>query len=139
MTKHSVKGRGTGLNPGNRFETRSYELIEEEYDPVRKLTTNYYRDANKSALVRNESPDIGFSYDVNPYRGCEHGCVYCYARPTHEYLGFSSGLDFETKIMVKPDIHLLLEKEFQKKTGLQPKSPFPAIPTVINRLNGNCS
>lgn len=115
MTSNPSKGRGAGFNPTNRFETKSYEILEEMIDPERKITTQFFRDASKSALAKNDSPDIGFTYDLNPYRGCEHGCVYCYARPTHEYLGFSSGLDFETKIMVKPDIHLLLEKEFQKK------------------------
>ncbi len=115
MTTNPSKGRGAGFNPTNRFETKSYEILEEEIDPERKIVTQFFRDTSKTALAKNDSPDIGFTYDVNPYRGCEHGCVYCYARPTHEYLGFSSGLDFETKIMVKPDIHLLLEKEFQKK------------------------
>ncbi|MFZ4619078.1 MAG: PA0069 family radical SAM protein [Bacteroidota bacterium] len=115
MTSNPSKGRGAGFNPTNRFETKSYEILEEELDPERKIVTQFFRDTSKTALAKNDSPDIGFTYDLNPYRGCEHGCVYCYARPTHEYLGFSSGLDFETKIMVKPDIHLLLEKEFQKK------------------------
>lgn len=116
MPISSVKGRGAGYNPTNRFETNAYEVLEEEFDPDRKIVTKYFRDTSKTALAKNDSPDIGFSYDLNPYRGCEHGCIYCYARPSHEYLGFSSGLDFETKIMVKPDIHLLLEKEFQKKS-----------------------
>ena len=110
-----MKGRGAGSNPTNRFEKTSYELLEESADPDRKIVTQFFRDTTRTALAKNDSPDIGFTYDLNPYRGCEHGCVYCYARPTHEYLGFSSGLDFETKIMVKPDIHLLLEKEFQKE------------------------
>ncbi len=112
----TVKGRGAVSNPTNRFETNAYEVLEEEIDPDRKIVTHYFRDTSKTALAKNDSPDIGFTFDLNPYRGCEHGCVYCYARPSHEYLGFSSGLDFETKIMVKPDIHLLLEKEFQKKS-----------------------
>lgn len=112
----SQKGRGAGFNPTNRFEKIDYEILEEEIDSERKIVTKYFRDTSKTALAKNESPDIGFTYDLNPYRGCEHGCIYCYARPSHEYLGFSSGLDFETKIMVKPEIHLLLEKEFQKKT-----------------------
>lgn len=105
------KGRGTGSNPKNRFTAVSYELIAEEAEPGRPVPTRYYRDRSKSVLARNESPDIGFTYDLNPYRGCEHGCIYCYARPTHEYLGFSAGLDFETRIMVKPNAAELLEKE----------------------------
>lgn len=111
-----LKGRGSGSNPRNRFESVSYELLEEEMDANRKVVTKYFRDTSKSALAKNDSPDIGFTYDLNPYRGCEHGCIYCYARPSHEYLGFSAGLDFESKIMVKPEIHLLLEQEFQKKS-----------------------
>jgi len=111
-----IKGRASSFNPHNRFEKISYELIEEEIDPERTIATRYYRDTSKTILARNDSPDIGFRYDVNPYRGCEHGCIYCYARPSHEYLGFSSGLDFETKIMVKSEAHLLLEREFRKKT-----------------------
>ncbi len=119
----TVKGRGAAFNPQNRFETTTYEVLEDvsddqsgELDPERKIVTQYFKDTSKTALAKNDSPDIGFTYDLNPYRGCEHGCIYCYARPSHEYLGFSSGLDFETKIMVKPEIHLLLEKEFQKKS-----------------------
>ena len=98
-----------------RGASRLHPHSEEELDPDRKIVTQFFRDTSKTALAKNDSPDIGFTFDLNPYRGCEHGCIYCYARPTHEYLGFSAGLDFETKIMVKPDIHLLLEKEFQKK------------------------
>ncbi len=111
----NVRGRGAGSNPANRFAATSYELLEEEIDPERKIATKYFRDTAKSALAKNDSPDISFTYDLNPYRGCEHGCVYCYARPSHEYLGFSAGLDFETKIMVKPEIAELLEKEFRSK------------------------
>lgn len=110
------KGRGTSSNPKNRFTAASYELLEEEIDPTAKTVTRFYRDASKSALVKNDSPDIGFTFDLNPYRGCEHGCIYCYARPTHEYLGFSAGLDFESKIMVKPEIRRLLEEELGKGT-----------------------
>ena len=113
-----VKGRGSQSNPQNRFESVHYEILDEgEYHTAdRKIKTHFYRDNSKSALAKNDSPDIPFTFDLNPYRGCEHGCVYCYARPSHEYLGFSSGLDFETKIMVKDRIHLLLEKELKKKS-----------------------
>lgn len=95
-------GRGTALNPPNRFEHLHVEPDpdcppEERPDP----RTQFFFDASESLLTRNDSPDIPFTYGLNPYRGCEHGCAYCYARPYHEYLGFSSGLDFETKIMVK--------------------------------------
>ena len=82
---------------------------EEEEQP--RLPTQFYRDLTKTIIARNNSPDISFATSINPYRGCEHGCVYCYARPTHEYLGFSAGLDFESKIMVKENAAALLEAE----------------------------
>lgn len=113
-----MKGRSTAANPPNRFETLSFEPIDldlpedEERPPI---PTRFYRDTSRTILARNDSPDIPFTYSVNPYRGCEHGCVYCYARPSHEYLGFSAGLDFESKIMVKMDAALLLRKEFRRK------------------------
>ncbi len=99
-------------NPANRFELIHYERdeilsLEEAPSPA----TRFYRDHARSILTRNDSPDVGFEVSINPYRGCEHGCVYCYARPTHEYLGFSAGLDFETKILVKEDAPALLRKE----------------------------
>jgi DNA repair photolyase len=114
-----MRGRATPYNPQIRFETMRWESFDDEWtheDDERKIPTQYFRDNTKSALAKNSSPDIGFTYDLNPYRGCEHGCIYCYARPSHEYLGFSSGLDFETKIMVKENIAALLEKEFQKRS-----------------------
>src|SRR5437773_267458 len=73
--------------------------------------TQFFTDHSTSLITRNDSPDVGFEASINPYRGCEHGCIYCYARPFHEYLGFSSGLDFETKIMVKTDAPRLLREE----------------------------
>ena len=85
-----------------------------EFAELPPLSTTLTRDATRSAISWNQSPDIGFDRAVNPYRGCEHGCVYCYARPTHAYLGYSPGLDFETKLLFKPDIAELLEKELRK-------------------------
>ena len=82
---------------------------------LEKPKTIFYKDTSKSFITYNDSPDIGYDASVNPYRGCEHGCAYCYARPTHEYLGFSAGLDFETKIMVKVDAPELLRKELSSK------------------------
>src|SRR5439155_20505332 len=76
-----------------------------------RRATQYFRDATKTIIAHNQSPDVGFETSINPYRGCEHGCIYCFARPTHEYLGLSAGLDFESKIMVKPDAPKLLEAE----------------------------
>ncbi len=78
-----------------------------------RRATQYFRDGTKSIVTRNSSPDVGFETSLNPYRGCEHGCIYCYARPTHEYLGFSAGLDFESKIMVKIAAPELLRAELE--------------------------
>jgi DNA repair photolyase len=114
-----MKGRGTQENPRIRFETLSREPFDDEWSGTEEehsVPTQYFRDTSKSVLTKNESPDLGFTFGLNPYRGCEHGCIYCYARPTHEFLGFSSGLDFETKIMVKEDAAPLLEAEFRKKS-----------------------
>lgn len=108
------RGRGASGNPANRFEALHVDL--DAVDPAKeeerpKLATKFYRDATKTIIARNHSPDVSFETSVNPYRGCEHGCAYCFARPTHEYLGFSAGLDFESKIMVKENAPELLEAE----------------------------
>ncbi|HWP58546.1 MAG TPA: PA0069 family radical SAM protein [Candidatus Acidoferrales bacterium] len=109
-----MRGRGATHNPPNRFERISYEPEPEDGDTGDSSQplppTALFRDTSRTIIALNESPDVGFDASVNPYRGCEHGCVYCYARPTHEYLGFSSGLDFETKIMVKEDAPALLRE-----------------------------
>jgi DNA repair photolyase len=113
------KGRGAGDNPPNRFERARFEPEPEpdeaglEPDEAPAPTTQLFRDASRVVIATNDSPDVGFETSVNPYRGCEHGCIYCYARPTHEYLGFSAGLDFETKIMVKEDAPALLRRELE--------------------------
>ncbi|MDZ7269426.1 MAG: PA0069 family radical SAM protein [candidate division KSB1 bacterium] len=116
MNKISIKGRGTSLNPGNRFEKMRVEIDPEwlEQEGLPPAPTTYFIDNSISILSKNDSPDIPFTYSLNPYRGCEHGCIYCYARPTHEYLGWSSGLDFETRILVKPRAPALLERELCK-------------------------
>jgi DNA repair photolyase len=104
--------RGAAENPPNRFEKVHLERDEDwnpEEDPLPR--TQFLKDSSKSIIAYNDSPDIGFEASINPYRGCEHGCIYCYARPFHEYLGFSSGLDFETKIMVKENAPQLLREE----------------------------
>ncbi|MFL6231936.1 MAG: PA0069 family radical SAM protein [Thermoanaerobaculia bacterium] len=110
MAEVALKGRGAIGNPKNRFETIKVERDEEVPGPER-VETEFLRDTSKSVIAYNDSPDVGFNASVNPYRGCEHGCVYCYARPFHEYLGFSAGLDFESRILVKPDAPELLRKE----------------------------
>jgi DNA repair photolyase len=108
-----IHGRGASANPANRFEALAIEPDPEERpeDEVPALTTKFYRDFSRTIIAHNNSPDVGFESSINPYRGCEHGCIYCYARPTHEYLGFSAGLDFESRIMVKEDAPELLTKE----------------------------
>ncbi|MCP5527314.1 MAG: PA0069 family radical SAM protein [Verrucomicrobiales bacterium] len=107
-----VKGRGAAGNPPNRFETIRLEP-DPDRDPAEDPAphTVFLRDVSRTVISRNESPDVPFEVSLNPYRGCEHGCAYCYARPTHEYLGFSAGLDFETRILVKEDAPDLLRRE----------------------------
>src|SRR6266576_944034 len=111
-----VRGRGAAVNSKNRFE--SIERVPEppqDGDDISSPQTQFFADSSKSIIAYNDSPDVGFDASVNPYRGCEHGCVYCYARPSHEYLGFSAGLDFETKIMVKEDAPDLLRQELSRR------------------------
>jgi DNA repair photolyase len=125
MDAQKLRGRGTAANPPNRFERLWYEapapgdiagLTAEEIEEAPAPQTQFFKDHARSILTRNNSPDIGFEYSINAYRGCEHGCIYCYARPTHEYLGFASGLDFETRIMVKEDAPQLLRKELSARS-----------------------
>lgn len=107
-SKKTTHGRGTTINPKNRFESIFYIPDEGEEFQTR---TQLFRDTSKTIISYNTSPDIPYNASLNPYRGCEHGCSYCYARPYHEYLGFSAGLDFETKIVVKENAPTLLRKE----------------------------
>jgi DNA repair photolyase len=111
----SIRGRGAGYNPPNRFEPLHFEPDQEPQegesgDDAIGPRTQFFRDASRTVIARNDSPDVPFEASINPYRGCEHGCIYCYARPTHEYLGFSSGLDFESRILVKMDAPDLLRR-----------------------------
>jgi DNA repair photolyase len=108
----SIPARGATRNPTNRFEQIHLER-DADWNPEENAlpTTKFFHDRTQTLLNRNDSPDIGFEYSINPYRGCEHGCIYCYARPFHEYLGFSAGLDFETRIMVKTNAPQLLREE----------------------------
>ena len=116
MTTTPIKGRGASWNPQNRFEPLEYIRDEEaELDPNAPKTL-YLRDPTRTLIATNDSPDVGFEASINPYRGCEHGCIYCFARPFHEYLGMSAGLDFETKILVKEDAPELLREELNAKS-----------------------
>jgi DNA repair photolyase len=114
-------GRGAVGNPNVRFNAHAaspfddgWATLTPELGDLPRADTTLIRDSTRSAISWNASPDIGFDRAVNPYRGCEHGCIYCYARPTHAYLGYSPGLDFETKLVFKPDVAELLEKELRK-------------------------
>lgn len=111
------RGRGAHSNASGRFERFSRVDMDDGWtieDPQpAQLTTQIFRDASRTAITRNQSPDVPFDRSVNPYRGCEHGCVYCFARPTHAYLGLSPGIDFESKLYFKPDAAKLLERELR--------------------------
>src|SRR5512133_3249891 len=95
MPSTPLRGRGASFNPPNRFERLEY-VIDEDCPPEDRPQPNtvFLRDPSQTIIATNDSPDVGFDASINPYRGCEHGCIYCFARPTHEYLGFSAGLDF---------------------------------------------
>ncbi|MDX1579340.1 MAG: PA0069 family radical SAM protein [Gemmatimonadota bacterium] len=103
-----IRGRGAADNPANRFTEIRCDPDPEEGRPVEAPRTRFFEDRTRSILSHNDSPDVGFDVSINPYRGCEVGCAYCYARTFHEYLGFSAGLDFETRILVKRDAPALL-------------------------------
>ena len=107
----AVRGRGAASNPAGRFERYDVELDADARTDLQPETI-LLRDATRSVLSRNSSPDVGANVTFNPYRGCEHGCSYCFARPTHEFLGLSAGLDFETRILVKRDAALMLREAF---------------------------
>lgn len=108
------RGRGAQSNASGRYEPLARIAFDDGWESLEDLPpfkTNVTVDATRKVITRNESPDISFDRSINPYRGCEHGCIYCFARPTHAYLGLSPGLDFESKLFVKPDAPELLERE----------------------------
>ncbi|MGY5800022.1 PA0069 family radical SAM protein [Rhizobium hainanense] len=117
------RGRGAGLNPSGRFEPQQRETFDDGWQSWEELPpfkTEVQVEKPRTAITRNESPDIPFDRSINPYRGCEHGCIYCFARPTHAYMGLSAGLDFESKLFAKPDAAKLLERELAKP-GYKPR------------------
>ncbi len=110
-----MRGRGAGINPAGRFEPEAREFLDDGWETLADLPalkTEVFTETPKTIVTRNDSPDISFDRSINPYRGCEHGCVYCYARPSHAYMGLSAGRDFESKIFVKPNAAALLREEF---------------------------
>jgi hypothetical protein len=115
ISDRARKGRGAPSNATGRFEQHSNHAIDDGWGSADEapptLRTTVQTDASRTIIARNDSPDIGFDQSINAYRGCEHGCVYCYARPTHAFLGLSPGLDFESRLFAKPDAAALLEKE----------------------------
>lgn len=119
-----VRGRGALDNPAGRFEDRRKETEAETFDALleadvevaeKQIATQTFTDSSRTIVTSNDSPDTGMDLTINPYRGCEHGCIYCYARPTHEYLGLSAGLDFESKIFVKHDAATLLREKLSSR------------------------
>ena len=118
------RGRSAGINPTGRFEPVTRHVFDDGWETLENLPpfkTEVQVERPRTIITRNESPDISFDRSINPYRGCEHGCVYCFARPTHSYMGLSPGLDFESKLFAKPDAAKLLDKELSKE-GYQPRT-----------------
>src|SRR6201993_1309590 len=113
------KGRGAASNHSGRFEAERRLAFDDGWGSAGEepapLTTTWTADSPRTIIARNDSPDIGFDRSINPYRGCEHGCIYCYARPSHAYLGLSPGLDFESRLFYKPRAAKLLAEELRKK------------------------
>ena len=118
------RGRGAGLNPAGRFEPSGREQFDDGWQTLEALEpfrTEVQVEKPRAIITRNDSPDIPFDRSINPYRGCEHGCIYCFARPTHAYMGLSAGLDFESKLFAKPDAARLLERELSRP-GYKPRT-----------------
>jgi DNA repair photolyase len=118
------RGRSAGINPSGRFEPVSRHVFDDGWNSLEELPpfkTEVQVEKPRTIITRNESPDISFDRSINPYRGCEHGCVYCFARPTHAFMGLSPGLDFESKLFAKPDAARVLDRELSKP-GYQPRT-----------------
>lgn len=138
-----LRGRGSGVNPPNRFEKLGFAADGDYIDAAardddvlkqRSVATAILEDTSRTILNHVDSPDLGFAWTVNPYRGCEHGCVYCYARPGHEYLGMSSGIDFETKIMAKHDAPQLLQRALAKNSWQGEPIVFAGVTDVYQPI-----
>lgn len=141
------RGRGAVSNPVNRFETLDREAVDDGWDfddDLPPLRTEVTLERPRSVITRNTSPDVHFDRSINPYRGCEHGCVYCFARPSHAYLGLSPGLDFETRLIARPDAPDILERELRNPsykvgpiaigTNTDPYQPIEKDQNIMRRL-----
>ena len=134
------RGRGAATNATGRFELQKREDFDDGWtrdEAIEPLATEVTWEKPKAIITRNQSPDIGFDRSINPYRGCEHGCFYCYARPTHAYMGLSPGLDFETKLFAKERAAELLERELASPKYSPRRSPWAPTLTPISRSSGN--
>jgi len=124
INRERRRGRGAGINPAGRFEPIAREVFDDGWQSIEELPpfkTEVQVEQARTIIARNQSPDISFDRSINPYRGCEHGCVYCFARPTHSHMGLSAGLDFETKLFAKPGATKLLKRELSKP-GYKPQT-----------------
>src|ERR1700704_6126196 len=141
------RGRGAQTNATGRYEPRATITFDDGWQSIEELppfTTEVAVDTARKVITRNSSPDISFDRSINPYRGCEHGCVYCFARPTHAYLGLSPGLDFESKLFMKPDAPELLERELSARnyvprtiaigTNTDPYQPIARRHQIMRRI-----
>jgi hypothetical protein len=131
-----AKGRAALSNDAGRFERIRRVAEDDGWDPdedLPPLRTEVAEERPRSAITRNTSPDLPFDRSINPYRGCEHGCIYCFARPSHAYLGLSPGLDFETRLIARPDIARVLEAELRKPRYRPRPSPSAPTPTPTSR------
>ena len=141
------RGRGSHSNASGRYEPLARVAFDDGWEKIEDLPpfkTTVTVDATRKIITRNDSPDISFDRSINPYRGCEHGCIYCFARPTHAYLGLSPGLDFETKLFAKPDAPKLLERELSAAgyvprtiaigTNTDPYQPIEREHQVMRRI-----
>jgi hypothetical protein len=142
LGSQSLKGRGALSNPPVRFESTAIEKTDDGWYQEEELTTSLPEtvlpDHAKSVITTNNSPDVGFEQSINPYRGCSHGCVYCFARPTHAYLGLSPGLDFETKLFYKDNAVELLRAELGKRGMCVRPSHSVSTQTVGNLSKSAC-
>src|SRR5215475_7675040 len=141
------RGRGAQSNTSGRYEAEARVVFDDGWQSLEELPpfkTSVGIDATRKVITRNDSPDISFDRSINPYRGCEHGCIYCFARPTHAYLGLSPGLDFESKLFMKPDAPELLERELSAQryaprtiaigTNTDPYQPIERQYKIMRRI-----